>query len=50
MRCALLADPNSLEFLYGFEKAVEFFYQYIFTKPKESYSKLTQLLIAFASG
>merc|ERR1712087_716772 len=33
-----------------FEKVVEFFYKNIFTAPKESYSKATQLSITFASG
>merc|ERR1712170_96431 len=33
-----------------FEKVVELFYRYIFTSPKESYSKATQLSITFASG
>merc|ERR1712232_161459 len=33
-----------------FEKVVEMFYRYVFTSPKESYSKATQLSITFASG
>lgn len=33
-----------------FEKAVEFFYRNVFTKPKSSYSKSTQLGITFLSG
>ena len=33
-----------------FEKTVEAFYSYIFTNPKSSYSKSTQLSITFASG
>jgi len=33
-----------------FEKTVELFYQHVFTKPKSSYSKGTQLSVTFASG
>jgi len=33
-----------------FEKAVEFFYKYVWTQPKASYSKTTQLGITFLSG
>jgi len=33
-----------------FEKVVEFFYKNIFTSPKSSYSKATQLSVTFASG
>lgn len=33
-----------------FEKVVEAFYTNVFTQPKESYSKSTQLGITFASG
>ncbi|KCV72818.1 hypothetical protein H696_00396 [Fonticula alba] len=33
-----------------FEAAVQFFYKNVFTKPKDSYSKSTQLGITFASG
>jgi solute carrier family 25 phosphate transporter 3 len=33
-----------------FEKVVRMFYSKIFTEPKESYSKSTQLGITFASG
>jgi solute carrier family 25 phosphate transporter 3 len=33
-----------------FEKTVEAFYTYVFTEPKSSYSKSTQLSITFASG
>lgn len=33
-----------------FEKAVEFFYRNVWTKPKNSYSKATQLGITFLSG
>ena len=33
-----------------FEKTVEAFYAYVFTNPKSSYSKTTQLSITFASG
>lgn len=33
-----------------FEKVVEMFYTYVFTSPKDSYSKATQLGVTFASG
>jgi len=33
-----------------FEKTVQLFYTHVFTAPKESYSKATQLGITFASG
>ncbi len=33
-----------------FEKTVEAFYTYVFTEPKSSYAKSTQLSITFASG
>jgi hypothetical protein len=33
-----------------FEKIVELFYGHVFTAPKESYSKTTQLGVTFASG
>jgi len=33
-----------------FEKIVQFFYNNIFTNPKDSYNKFTQLSITFASG
>ncbi|KAJ2924021.1 hypothetical protein H1R20_g13077, partial [Candolleomyces eurysporus] len=33
-----------------FEKIVQLFYTHVFTKPKETYSKGTQLGVAFASG
>eukprot|EP00595_Chromulina_sp_UTEXLB2642_P001391 CAMPEP_0196763002 /NCGR_PEP_ID=MMETSP1095-20130614/3206_1 /TAXON_ID=96789 ORGANISM="Chromulina nebulosa, Strain UTEXLB2642" /NCGR_SAMPLE_ID=MMETSP1095 /ASSEMBLY_ACC=CAM_ASM_000446 /LENGTH=117 /DNA_ID=CAMNT_0042115253 /DNA_START=756 /DNA_END=1109 /DNA_ORIENTATION=- len=35
---------------YFFEKVKELFYQYVFTAPKDSYSKPTHLGITFASG
>ena len=34
----------------AFERVVESFYTYIFTEPKSSYSKSTQLSVTFASG
>jgi len=34
----------------SFEKAVELLYSHVFTKPKESYSRVAQLSITFASG
>lgn len=33
-----------------FEKAVEFYYRNVFTKPKNEYSKATQLFVTFLSG
>lgn len=33
-----------------FEKIVQLFYTHVFTKPKENYSKTTQLGVTFASG
>ena len=33
-----------------FEKIVQLFYTHVFTEPKESYSKVTQLGITFGSG
>ena len=35
---------------YFFERVVRFFYANVFTEPKDSYSKATQLSITFASG
>lgn len=42
--------PYTMAKFYFFEKTVEMFYTYVFTAPKESYSKTTQLGITFASG
>jgi len=33
-----------------FEKIVQLFYTHVFTEPKESYTKVTQLGVTFASG
>ena len=33
-----------------FEKIVQLFYTHVFTKPKESYDKTTQLGVTFSSG
>jgi len=33
-----------------FEKIVQVFYTHVFTEPKETYSKTTQLGVTFASG
>ena len=33
-----------------FEKVVSIFYTHVFTKPKETYGKNTQLLVTFMSG
>ena len=35
---------------YFFEKIVQLFYTHIFTEPKESYAKTTQLGVTFSSG
>jgi len=42
--------PYTMAKFYFFEKVVEAFYTHVFTKPKDSYSKSTQLGITFASG
>lgn len=42
--------PYTVAKFYFFEKAVAFFYGNVFTEPRESYSKGTQLGITFASG
>jgi solute carrier family 25 phosphate transporter 3 len=42
--------PYTMAKFFFFEKVVEFFYTYVFTAPKESYGKGTQLGITFASG
>lgn len=42
--------PYTVAKFFFFEKVVAFFYNNIFTAPKDSYSKGTQLSITFASG
>ena len=42
--------PYTVAKFFFFEKSVEAFYTYVFTQPKESYDKPTQLGITFASG
>ncbi|KAJ3050692.1 Cu/Pi carrier [Rhizophlyctis rosea] len=42
--------PYTVAKFYFFEKAVQFFYSKVFTAPKDTYSKQTQLGITFASG
>ncbi|KAL8434571.1 hypothetical protein Efla_000087 [Eimeria flavescens] len=42
--------PYTMAKFYFFEKVVQLFYDKVFTKPKETYSKPTQLGITFASG
>jgi len=42
--------PYTMAKFYFFEKTVQQFYQLVFTEPKDSYSKPTQLGITFASG
>merc|ERR1712167_407835 len=42
--------PYTMAKFYFFEKVVEAFYTYVLTKPKNEYSKATQLGVTFASG
>jgi len=42
--------PYTMAKFYFFEKTVELFYDHVFTAPKETYSKTTQLGVTFASG
>jgi len=42
--------PYTVAKFYFFEKIVSLFYNKVFTQPKDSYSKVTQLSITFASG
>lgn len=42
--------PYTMAKFFFFEKVVQFFYSNIFTRPKNEYSKQTQLGITFASG
>jgi len=42
--------PYTMAKFYFFEKVVQLFYNNVFTQPKDSYSKGTQLGITFASG
>lgn len=42
--------PYTVAKFFFFEKAVSMFYTHVFTEPKDSYSKGTQLGITFASG
>jgi solute carrier family 25 phosphate transporter 3 len=42
--------PYTMAKFFFFEKVVEAFYTHVFTAPKESYGKSTQLGITFASG
>jgi solute carrier family 25 phosphate transporter 3 len=42
--------PYTMAKFYFFEKVVQLFYTNVFTEPKASYSKPTQLSITFASG
>lgn len=42
--------PYTMAKFFFFEKVVELFYTHVFTEPKSSYSKSTQLGITFASG
>jgi len=42
--------PYTMAKFFFFEKCVNMFYNHVFTAPKESYTKTTQLSITFASG
>jgi solute carrier family 25 phosphate transporter 3 len=42
--------PYTMAKFFFFEKVVQAFYTYVFTEPKNTYSKATQLSITFASG
>ncbi|KAJ3330493.1 Cu/Pi carrier [Blyttiomyces sp. JEL0837] len=42
--------PYTVAKFYFFEKVVQLFYTHVFTAPKETYSKQTQLGVTFASG
>jgi solute carrier family 25 phosphate transporter 3 len=42
--------PYTMAKFYFFEKIVQLFYTHVFTKPKETYGKGTQLGVTFASG
>lgn len=42
--------PYTVAKFYFFEKAVSMFYTHVFTEPRESYSKNTQLGVTFLSG
>lgn len=42
--------PYTMAKFYFFEKVVSLFYKYVYTQPRESYSKATQLQVTFLSG
>jgi len=42
--------PYTVAKFFFFEKIVQLFYTHVFTAPKETYSKITQLGVTFASG
>jgi solute carrier family 25 phosphate transporter 3 len=42
--------PYTMAKFFFFEMIVQSFYKHVFTNPKESYSKGTQLGVTFASG
>ena len=42
--------PYTMVKFAAFERVIEAFYTYVFTEPKSSYSKTTQLSVTFASG
>jgi len=42
--------PYTMAKFFFFEKVVQAFYTYVFTQPKDTYNKATQLSVTFASG
>jgi len=42
--------PYTMAKFFFFEKVVQAFYTYVFTEPKDTYAKSTQLSVTFASG
>ena len=45
-----LQIPYTMAKFFFFEKIVQLFYTHVFTEPKESYAKTTQLGVTFSSG
>jgi len=45
-----LQIPYTMAKFFFFEKIVQLFYTHVFTEPKDSYSKTTQLGVTFGSG
>lgn len=46
----LVQIPYTMAKFFCFEKIVQLFYTHVFTEPKDSYSKTTQLGVTFGSG